>query len=523
MSNKPKKNRRGAVMNAITREDFSATHYMGCSQPSDYFYARLANKLYSSVKEELDNYEGLAPDTSKRLAITLACYVEDLVAGTGVWAAFSSIHQRKYGKKLPFYNVRGTLFGYEEDRPSMQAVQFLIWYELCNGKPGTIINPNNPGIQMMALTLMPDLAMAYEEAPETPARPELLPEDKAGVPLFFQIRQMCQWLCDGCYLTRIHDRNNVTDDFDKFIGNLIESTHNYDGEAKAYASEAFVPLNARIGPLAIPAYEWLAEILDLYHESGEEPFIPILKEIKSLPYQTFRYVSLNKDEAEIENVLGEKFTLSAATMPGEKFPSKVKAGDSAVMSIVRFGGKWSMNGLSLESLPPQMFEETRKKVLAEKKMQKENYNRLYKAFGRRRIGVCASYDEYLQIAFAGKVPEVCTDVEIPEDIRNADNLLYFLKDNGMVSLLPDWGDCVKTDGNPYYDPQEAAEEGRMLILDHRMTSSEMRDYLIKKKLLPDAALNSMISPEAGKELFQRNMRFINDFLDRDTMPFATNI
>lgn len=523
MSNKPKKNRRGTLMNAITREDFSATHFMGIPLPSDFFYVRIANKLYSSIKKELDDYKDLAPDTSKRLAITLVCYVEDLVAGTGVWSAFSSIHQRKYGRKLPFYSVRGGLLPYEEDRPTLQAVKFLIWYELCNGKPGTIPNPENPGIEMMAMLLMPDLINAYEEAPETPARPELRPEEKAAVPLFFQIRQMCQWLCDGCYLTRIYDIGKVTGEFDKFVGKLLSAVGPDDEEAGVYATEAFVPLNARIGPLAIPAYEWLAEIIDLCHEPGEEQFIPILKALKSLPYQTYRYESVDKDEAVLENVYGEKFTLSAATMPGEKLPSNVKAGDSAVMSIVRLGGKWSMNGLSLDALPPQMFEEVRKKVLAKKKMQKENYNRLYKAFGRQRIGVCASYDEYVKIAFGGKVPEVCTDVEIPEDIRDADNLLYFLEDNGMVNMLPDWGDCVKTDDNPYYDPQEAAEEGRMLILDHRMTSSEMRDCLIKKKLLPDAALNSMVSPEAGKRLFQRNMRFLNDFCDRDTMPFATNI
>lgn len=65
--------------------------------------------------------------------------------------------------------------------------------------------------------------------------------------------------------------------------------------------------------------------------------------------------------------------------------------------------------------------------------------------------------------------------------------------------------------------------GVALILNHSLSTAEMREYIIKKKLIPDAALNSAISPEVGRKLFQKNIRFLNDYSDRDTMPFLTEI
>lgn len=238
MSNKPKKNRRRpAASNMITRLEFSATHYQEMQYPSDMFYVGLANRLHPHLQRSLPSDGSIEPGTARRLAITLACYVEDLVSGTGVWAAFSSIHKRKYGRTLPFYNLRESMFlPYDEETPSFHAVLFLIWYELCNSKRGTVLNPMNPAMRLLAMEILPDLVQAYEDAPETSARPMLLPEETSGIPLFFQIRSLCAWLCDGCYLTRIHNREKATAEFGDFISKMFEAaTGGNDAEAEAYS------------------------------------------------------------------------------------------------------------------------------------------------------------------------------------------------------------------------------------------------------------------------------------------------
>lgn len=86
---------------------------------------------------------------------------------------------------------------------------FLLWYVADGVNPGTVLNPNNPILRMLAMTLMPDLAKAYDDAPESPARPMIMSEEDTGVPIFFQIRNLCAWLCDRCYLTRINDRKRL--------------------------------------------------------------------------------------------------------------------------------------------------------------------------------------------------------------------------------------------------------------------------------------------------------------------------
>ena len=102
-------------------------------------------------------------------------------------------------------------------------------------------------------------------------------------------------------------------------------------------------------------------------------------------------------------------------------------------------------------------------------------------------------------------------------------MLYFVNQNGTITLLPGWGSSVKIKDNPYYDEEEAKHDGLALIFNHSLSTPEMRNYIIKNKLIPDAALTSVISPEAGRELFQNNISFFNDYSDRDTMPFVADI
>ena len=97
------------------------------------------------------------------------------------------------------------------------------------------------------------------------------------------------------------------------------------------------------------------------------------------------------------------------------------------------------------------------------------------------------------------------------------------RSDGTMSILPGWAGCVKIKDNPYYDAEDAAQDGISLIFDQSLSSPEMREYIINKKLIPDAALNSVISAEAGRKLFQKNIRFFNDYCNRDSMTFLMTI
>lgn len=522
---KAKKSKSAFNSNKITRLDFSATHFKAWQLPSDMFYTGVANKVYPLIQKVFSAQPGFTPATSKRMAIILACYVEDLVAGSGVWAAFTSLFKKKYGKSFPFYNIReqSDFFPYDDDKPSFHAVLFLLWYVANDVNPDTVLNPGNPALRMLAMSLMPDLLKAYDDAPDTPARPILLSEEESGIPLFYQIRNLCAWLCDRCYLTRINDIDKVTTEFRDFINRMIQSVDDYDPERESYAIDSFVPMNALIGPLAIPAYEWLAEIVSLYHEPEEEEYISILETLKSRPYGYYKYETVGESELILRDVKGEILTLAAASMPGGRFSPDIMPGRSALLSLVLVDGVWLMNGLGVHGLPEEVYEECRKIHIAKEKNHKEAYKYLMMSFGKKRMGVCGSYEEYIKLAYRGDDPNAEVDTKLLADIRDAGNLLYFLNSDGIVSILPGWAQSVRMNDNPYYDSNSASHDGIALIMDHSLSTAEMRQYIIKHKLVPDAALSSVISPEAGRDMFQKNIRFLNDYSDRDTMPVVMDM
>lgn len=509
----------------ITRLEFCATHFNAAQFPSDMFYVGVANRVYPVIYKVFGAQPGFTPAVSRHMAITLACYVEDLVAGSGVWAAFISLYKKKYGNSFPFYNIseQTSLFSYDDEIPSFHAVLFLLWYVANEVNPESILNPGNPALRMLAMTLMPDLIKAYDDAPDTPARPILMPERESGIPLFYQIRNLCSWLCSSCYLTCINDIDKTINEFENFIDQMLHSVENEDESAKAYAIDSFVPMNALIGPLALPAYEWLAEIVDLYHEPEEEMYIPILKALKSRPYEYYRYKTVGESELILEDLNGEKLTLSPDTMPDERFSPEIVPGQTALLSLVQVDGVWMMNGLGLQVLPEELFDECRKAHRKKAKEHKDTYNYLMKAFNNRRIGVCGSHEEYMKMAFGDNPPKANGDSKLFDDIRNAGNLLYFLNTDGTVSVLPGYATCVKIKDNPYYDKESASHDGLAIILNHSLSTAEMREYIIKNKLIPDAALSSVISPEAGRKMFQKNIRFLNDYAGRDSMPFPRGI
>ena len=522
---KSKKSKTASTSIRTTRLEFSATHYNGGQFPSDMFYVGLANRIYPTIHKVFSTQPGFTTEVSKLAAITLAAYVEDLVAGSGIWAAFTSLYKKKYGNAFPFYNIKEqpSLFPYDDEVPSFHAVLFLLWYVANDVDPEMMLNPNNPALRMLAMALMPDLAKAYEDAPESPARPMLVPEEEIGVPMFYQIRNLCAWLCDRCYLTRISDWEKATEDFEDFISQMLQAIDIDDIDAEDYALKSFLPMNVKIGPLAIPAYEWLAEIVSLYHEPEEERYIPILKTLKSRPYAYYRYETIGESELTLKDVYGKTLTLSASTMPDGRFAPEISPGMSAYFSLVQVEGVWLMNGIGLQALPPNIYVNYCKEHLEKEKQQKEGYKYLMKAFSKKRIGVCGSYEEYMKLAYGDNPPKTGGDADVLADIRNAGNLLYFLNSDGTVSMLPGGATYVKIKDNPYYDPDEAAHHGLAIIFDHSLSTPEMREYVIKNKLIPDAALSSVVSPEAGRKLFQRNMRFFNDYADRDTMPFISEM
>jgi len=502
--NQPKPFKRSA----ITLAEFRSRHFHDMSFSTDMYYVGFANTIYPIIKKMIGRSERYGDAVIRELVLNLTGYLEDLVSRAGVWEAFVSLHKKKYGRELPFYDTDDEF--YSREFPCHQAVSFLIWSTFNANSPDTILNPKNPFMSMLSLALLPYMIDAYDDAPDTFGRAELMPEEKLGVPLFYQIRDLCFWLCKSCYLTRVRDFDSISGGLDVLETKFFDAVNS----SSSYLREAFIPFNAKIGPLGITAQEWLAEILEISHGEGEEQYIPIIKELRSLPYSIYAYKEVQKNGGILKALDGSEIELSAYTMANAEIPSVVKTDDSAIMSLVYFDGRWMMNGLAAQGISPACYNNARENWIENDEFRKRSFAASLKLFKKKRIGVCAGYEAYLDMY-------PCIDRKkfrnVPDNIRNCDNLLYYLNDDSLVTLLPGWGSCVKIRGNKLYNKKEAEEDAHSLIFDHDLTTREMRTYLVDNNLIPDAALKSVESMKAGKKLFQDNIRFLSDYTDRDTM------
>lgn len=503
---KPKILKKGYT-DRVTRLEFSDRHYRGAQFDTDMYYVGIANRILPIMKSALGGYPRLTPSLLRELSVTLALYLEDLVSGTGIWEAFLSLCRKKYGKEIPFYDTGDESF--IREFPSLQAVRFLLWYILNNRNTDTMLNPRNPALEALAMRLLPILGEAYDDAPDTPGRPEIVSEERRGVPVFYQVRDICHWLCSGCYLTGAQDLFAISDEALDFFEELFKGAK---PDQIAYATEAYIPFNVRTGPLGITPQEWLAEIVSLYPEKEEIPFLKSLTELKSLPYRTYRFDKIEGKTATISDTDGNSYQLSAFTLPGEKFAEGVTEGSSALCSLVYFDGVWNINGMALQTLPPDFYNESKETSDKIREEESRKYCDLMKKLDNKPLGAAADFDELRSVL---ELPQKDA-ADIPSDILNGKDILFFVNPDGNISLLANYAESVKFPGNKLYNKETAATDGLALVFDPDLTSKEMRDYILSNNLVPDAALRSAVSPEEGHRLFQDNLPFFADYALRDS-------
>lgn len=503
--------------NIITRLEFSDRHFLGGRFDTDMFYVKLANRILPLMTRALAGFPGGSQKLTRTVTLNIVSYLEDLVSQAGIWQAFLAICRKRYGKVLPFYDYDPEEENDISEFPTPQGIKFILWYSLNSARPEALINPLNVGIETLAMSLMPILCEAYEEAPDTPGRPMLRPEAECGRPLFYQVRNICAWIVDKCYLTCIPDEAYESMDFIDFMEALVDKVKG-EPEMIDYGINSFIPFNALVGPVGAYPQEWVAEMVACSCLPGEEEYLPILNAIKSLPYAFYCYKEVNDTEAVILDCDGEEMNLSAITMHGEKMPENVKEGLSAFMSVVYFDNKWVLNGMGLQGLPPEAFADARKEHQENVKTQHDKYEANLRYLPDSPIGVCRNLDDYLSRFpdLKDKMPENA-DSSMIEKLRDTENLVYFLNSDGNVSLLPGYGGCIDLPGNPYYDPGN--REGISLILNHSISTPEMRRYIIDNNLIPGAGLTSAVSPQTGIELFHDNIRFLNDYAGHDKVIF----
>ncbi len=492
----------------ISRLDFSNGHYLKSQFDSDMYYVGVANELSSMLSQALDK-----PSQVKELSLILTHYLEDLVSGTGIWQAFVSLCRKKYGRSLPFYEIEESN---SLDFPCQQAVNFLLWYYMDGIRENTFVNPQNPFIEELATMITHYLLIAYDEAPDEALVTGFSGDDESIVPLYYQVRNYCLWLCEDCYLTKMKD-------FDEMVYSLADELaalfgEDVDDDQIVYGAHSYLPFNSKIGPVNVSVLDWLKEILICEEDVNTPEIAGLIQEMQSIKYNVYKYEKVGEDWATLIDVEGNnKYELSAFTLPDMLMPSNVKEGDSCITSLVYYNGKWNVNGISSLDMDGKAFDEFKENFKREKTGKKATYDYLMKKLNNNPIGVVSDFEELSTLL---ELPEEDYNVGTDIDQSSWTEILYFINKDSAISLLPDCAGCVKIKGNKMYDKERAKQEGVSLILNTNMSTEEMRNYLIDNNLIPDAAIKSIISEEAGHKLFQENISFLNDYASRDDLSLG---
>lgn len=147
----------------ITLKDLaiSQPNYPKLSE-SILFYVDLANKIFENI-EKTEFGSKMPEGLRKKISLTLADYMQDIVADAGLWRSFVTANRQLYGFTLPFYPISDSYIDFELNE---EDVRFLVWYVVAMlWEDERFVSPNDDRLLTLVSHAFHVMEENYEEAP----------------------------------------------------------------------------------------------------------------------------------------------------------------------------------------------------------------------------------------------------------------------------------------------------------------------------------------------------------------------
>lgn len=221
---------------------------------SDAEYLNVANTLLA-VAVRIGVPDRISEELLQRMALTVVCYYQDIVADSGIWRSFVDQCQDLYGHRVPFYDCGDDYVLYELNEVD---IRFLIWYVWAMCSDDRLISPDNEDIRKISEAWFEVLESVYDDVSDPEeyhfAREiELTGEDADPD----RIYRFGTWLFMHCYL--------MTPAYSLTLSQILE-----DPEVRS-GSDGYKALQGRleqsmmqdpVGPLALYIKEWIYLIIE---------------------------------------------------------------------------------------------------------------------------------------------------------------------------------------------------------------------------------------------------------------------
>ncbi len=455
---------------------------------TDEEYARFGTIILKVIRN--CRIPDITDDQCTAMAVTLTMYTEDVVADLGIWRGFTDKMKSLYGRYLPFYDIDET--AYLRDEPNVEDVTYLLWYALYRTNPELVINPGIPVLRSLGEALHAYISERFESLPINEELKDLLAKGDYTDDFYAQ-RDMVKWFWLDCYLTAHPMAASAMLEEGKAYAQYMRS----DLMGGFYTAECALPYTVWTGPLSCLAQDYLAMTL---RANGREDDA---RKVEGQEFRRLGVYHVEKAEEKVSMSLvgedGVRLDLTDAELcsPEEdKYASRSMAG-----MFVKYDGRWYINGNSVWSKDDVAPKEQPKKRRT-KKMRLPHYEELMEEskgvpfFYFDTVADCRKF-------IAGRMEVAESTISIPAKVRDA---VLFLPEGGTeYAVLHNMVRCFKDERNPYYDQEFARKHA--LAAAFKMPGEALR-YAIAHGMLPDAAFNSTISFEQGRQLLQDNFDYM---------------
>ena len=488
----------------ITVQDIVMRHPMGMRCDTDFYYAKVGNRLLRQLSRYLAK-QGLSEDVMMKMALKTVLYFEDVICDSGIWRSFVEKHQALYGKMLPFYSVKGE---YYADEPHVRDIQLLLWDVMMEVHENEIINPENLGLSAIAFDFYEVLDDEFEKAPINETLKDFF-EHPVFIGDFIEMRNVLQWICSTCYLTAgRYKLRGFHETFKSIIKLLRFDSH--DNRA-IYAAMCQQPFKYKTGMLAMLPQEWLAGILEC---NGRNAEAAELRAIEFRPYDLYKLDGFDDTFIRLSDTQGREVVVRKDSY-GDMRDSTLMATDGCVASFVKYLGEWNTNGMDSWGRFGKAYEEQREKKRRYKSgVPQKNYEAMMKKSGGSPLFYLRDGKDARRF--------LMEDVGIPESLMRPSELddkeymvAWVPSPDEDVFFAPDAALAIMDERNPYYKAVDDSETGMDLISAPDRLPGDMVRYLIAHNMLPDVALNHLNGAEAGRELAQKNLDFLARSIRRD--------
>ncbi len=475
-----------------TKEDWAATHPEGMKCRSDEYFANLVNMI-SIAMATLKLPSSTPHGFEKEVAMSCAAYLEDLVSGLGVWHSFRTLHRKKYGKWLPFYDTEHE--DYLLDDINIEDLKFLVWQAFCRcGQPESMIySPYSQGVEIISNLIFDILIDSFEKAPEASRVSDYIRRVfKKGN--YFELRNLAEWLvmrnklisCPNMMRAVINE------------GKSLASSHDlFDESMGVYFVRSIRAWAPNTGPMGCRSSKYLAEIS---RAQGFENISTLLDNIQMVNVDVFRMKEVKQKDIVLEDVSGDEYVVTKESF---KTGTRFKDTKGYMTSLVKYGDRWWQNGAASVFTEDPFSKDKPFTSYNQNSKSKEWTNSVAERNGGKRIFYCKNKEEVAAIL---GVP----DKTKPNDNVSADNYVLMLSECEGMALLQNLAECFKDKDNPFYKKRIAKEDSLGVIADGNVPE-DIAHIIAENKLLPDAEMSAQQGKRFGKAIVQDNMEYLFDF------------